>query len=150
LRIPEGAEPFDSGLLAVDDRFRWTFDVEGTYDYYSKDGLAIGVLGRIVVGKPGGPGEKPPHYGGAEGGAPIYRRAIRVFEMLDSREIVNLKRVAFPLQKFEGKSLESIWNTARVESRTRKSFPLSSTFSPLLIGKSCWGPIPTQLDCLCH
>lgn len=99
LRIPDGAKPFDSGPLAQGDTFRWTFEVEGTYDYYSKSHTAMGLIGRIVVGKPGGPGEKPPRYGGAEGRAPIYSRAMRVFEILDSQEIVARKAVPFPVQK---------------------------------------------------
>ena len=65
LRMPEGAEPFDSGLMSQGDTFRWTFDVEGTYDYFSKNHVGLGMVGRIVVGRPGGPGEKPPRYGGA-------------------------------------------------------------------------------------
>ena len=36
LRIPEGAQPFDSGMLAAMESFQWTFEVEGTYDYFSK------------------------------------------------------------------------------------------------------------------
>ena len=37
LRIPENAKPFDSGLIGEDsdryNKFEWTFEVEGTYDY---------------------------------------------------------------------------------------------------------------------
>ena len=99
LRIPEGATPFDSGLLARGDTFRWTFNVEGTYDYFSKNHVGMGVVGRIVVGRPGGPGEQAPRYGGAEGRAPIYPRAMKVFEELDSEEIVRLKKVPFPGSK---------------------------------------------------
>ncbi|MCZ6485153.1 MAG: hypothetical protein O6826_05595 [Acidobacteria bacterium] len=99
LRIPEGAEPFDSGVLAREDIFRWTFDVEGTYDYFSKNHLGMGVVGRIIVGRPGGPGEMPPRYGGAQGRAPIYPRAMPVFEFLDSQEIVRQRTVSFPTDK---------------------------------------------------
>jgi plastocyanin len=64
LRIPEGAEPFDSRTMAPGEGiFSWTFDVEGTYDYYSRPHEYLGMVGRIVVGKPGGPGEEPPGYG---------------------------------------------------------------------------------------
>ena len=96
LRIPESARPFDSPLLAQADTFRWTFDVEGTYDYFSRNHLTMGLIGRIVVGRPGGPGEKPPRYGGTEGRAPIFPRAMHVFEALKSEEIVRRKAVAFP------------------------------------------------------
>ena len=74
LRIPEGAEPFDSGMLATLQTFRWTFKVAGTYDYYSKYHEGAGLLGRIVVGTPGGPAEQPPRYGGSEGRAPSMPR----------------------------------------------------------------------------
>ena len=99
LRIPEDAKPFDSPLLAQADTFRWTFEKEGTYDYFSRNHLTMGLVGRIVVGRPGGPGEKPPRYGGAEGRAPIYSRAMRVFEALNSEEIVSRKAVPFPTAK---------------------------------------------------
>ncbi|MBI2821535.1 MAG: hypothetical protein HYX74_04870 [Acidobacteria bacterium] len=99
LRIPEGAKPFDSGILAQADTFRWRFDIEGTYDYFSRNHTAMGLLGRIVVGRPGGPGERPPRYGGSEGRAPIYPRAMRVFEALNSQEIVRRKTVPFPVDR---------------------------------------------------
>ena len=99
LRIPEGAKPFDSGMLATGDTFQWTFDVEGTYDYFSKYHEGIGLIGRIVVGKPGGPAEKPARYGGAEGRAPIYAAEMRVFAVLSSKEIVEAKAVPFPVDK---------------------------------------------------
>jgi len=99
LRIPEGAEPFDSGMLATLQTFRWTFKVAGTYDYYSKYHEGAGLLGRIVVGTPGGPAEQPPRYGGSEGRAPIYAKGIRVFDILDSREIVEKKAVPFPVDQ---------------------------------------------------
>ena len=47
LRIPEGAQPFDSGMLAAMESFQWTFDVEGTYDYFSKHHEGAGLIGRI-------------------------------------------------------------------------------------------------------
>jgi len=99
LRIPEGAESFDSGLMSQGDTFRWTFDVEGTYDYFSTNHVGLGVVGRIIVGQPGGPGEKPPRYGGAEGRAPIYQRAMEVFAQIDSQEIVRAKKVSIPTDK---------------------------------------------------
>ena len=99
LRIPEGAQPFDSGMLAAMESFQWTFDVEGTYDYYSKHHEGAGLIGRIVVGSPGGPGERDPRYGGSEGRSPIYRQGMTVFGEIDSREIVEKKSVAFPVEK---------------------------------------------------
>ncbi len=99
LRIPEGGQPFDSGMLAAMESFQWTFDVEGTYDYYSKHHEGAGLIGRIVVGSPGGPGERDPRYGGSEGRSPIYRQSMTVFGEIDSREIVEKKSVPFPKQK---------------------------------------------------
>ena len=99
LRIPEGAKPFDSGMLASLQTWQWTFDVEGTYDYFSKYHEGIGLIGRIVVGRPGGPAEKPPRYGGAEGRAPIFAMGMRVFSVLNSKEIVERKSVPFPVDR---------------------------------------------------
>ncbi|MBI2820986.1 MAG: hypothetical protein HYX74_02060 [Acidobacteria bacterium] len=99
LRIPEGAKPFDSGMLATMQTFEWTFDVEGTYDYFSKYHEGVGLIGRIVVGRPGGPAEKPPGYAGPEGRAPIYAIGMRVFSVLNSREIVEKKSVPFPADR---------------------------------------------------
>ena len=81
LRIPTGAMPFDSGILATMQTWEWTFTVAGTYDYYSKHHEAAGLIGRVVVGAPGGPGEKPPRYGGSEGRTPIYRLGMRIFKL---------------------------------------------------------------------
>ena len=70
LRIPENAEPFDSGIMIQGDydpneaqaanraTFEWVFEEEGTYDYYSRNHERLGAVGRIVVGSPGGPAEK--------------------------------------------------------------------------------------------
>lgn len=60
LRIPEGAAPWDSGILGIQDRgltFSYTFTVAGTYDYYCFPHEFLGMVGRIVVDAPGGPGE---------------------------------------------------------------------------------------------
>lgn len=95
LRIPETAVPFDLGypekLL-----FDWKFEVEGTYDYFSKYQEVLGMIGRIVVGRPGGPGEKPWGYGGRDGRSPIYEAVLKTTKLLDSREIVSKKTIPFP------------------------------------------------------
>jgi len=60
LRIPEAAEPWDSGTLYEPGAsFKVTFMREGVYDYYCKPHEAGGMAGRIVVGAPGGPGDRP-------------------------------------------------------------------------------------------
>jgi plastocyanin len=57
LRIPESAAPWDSGYLVnPGDRFEVTLTVEGVYDYFCLPHEAAGMVGRIVVGRPGGPG----------------------------------------------------------------------------------------------
>lgn len=62
LRIPEAAEPWDSGVFTEPDRqFEVTFEVEGVYDYYCTPHEMLGMVGRIVVGEPqGGPATTPP------------------------------------------------------------------------------------------
>lgn len=57
LRIPAAARPWDSGYLTEPgSRFEMTFTVEGTYDYFCAPHEAAGMVGRIIVGRPGGPG----------------------------------------------------------------------------------------------
>jgi len=63
LRIPEGAEPWDSGILGLADKpfkFEHVFRTAGTYDYYCLPHEFLGMVGRIVVGRPGGPAEEKP------------------------------------------------------------------------------------------
>ncbi len=98
LRIPEQAEPFDSGILWNGETFDWKFEVEGTYDVYSRNQEMIGAVGRIVVGKPGGPGEKPLGYGSREGRAPIYKEVIRTLELAKSEDIVREKMIPYPAE----------------------------------------------------
>lgn len=103
LRIPESAKPFDSGIVGSDPSkpaFQWTFDVEGTYDYFSKYHENVGMIGRIVVGKPGGPGEKPWGYGNKEGRRPIFPAVLERAKLLDSNEIVSKKAIRFPYNQF--------------------------------------------------
>ena len=56
-RIPEGAEGWNSGAINR-GTFEHTFEIEGTYDYYCVPHLAPGMVGRVVVGSPGGPAEE--------------------------------------------------------------------------------------------
>ena len=97
LRMPENARPFDTRTMAEGGgTFRWTFEEEGTYDYFSTEYEYLGMVGRIVVGKPGGPGERPPGYGNREGRMVMYRDAARLFQFLKSDKIVQEKVVPFP------------------------------------------------------
>jgi plastocyanin len=59
LRIPAGAKPWDSGYLLPGARFSVTLTEEGVYDYFCLPHEAAGMVGRIVVGQPGGAGAIP-------------------------------------------------------------------------------------------
>ncbi|GLQ57049.1 plastocyanin/azurin family copper-binding protein [Devosia nitrariae] len=52
LRIPNGAEPWNSDYLLPDESFEVTLTVEGVYDYYCIPHEHAGMAGRIVVGMP--------------------------------------------------------------------------------------------------
>lgn len=57
-RIPDGAEAWDSGTLSeTGASFSHTFETEGTYDYFCTPHKTLGMVGRLVVGEPGGPAE---------------------------------------------------------------------------------------------
>jgi len=84
LRIPEGAEPWSSGFLVTPGaHFDVTFTVEGVYDYYCLPHEAAGMVGRIVVGRPSGPGALPFDYfkndPGAAGWKPVPEAARKTF-----------------------------------------------------------------------
>lgn len=56
LRIPPGATSWDSGFLLPDESFEVTLTAPGVYDYYCMPHEMAGMVGRIVVGRPGDPG----------------------------------------------------------------------------------------------
>lgn len=63
LRIPESAAAWDSGFLVnPGDHFDVTLTAPGVYDYYCMPHEAAGMVGRIVVGRTGGPGAEPFDY----------------------------------------------------------------------------------------
>jgi plastocyanin len=63
LRIPEAAEPWDSGyLVEPGDSFEITLTVPGVYDYFCAPHEMAGMVGRIIVGEPSGPGALPFDY----------------------------------------------------------------------------------------
>jgi plastocyanin len=63
LRIPESAVPWDSGFLVhPGDHYDVTLTVPGVYDFYCMPHEAVGMVGRIVVGQPLGPGAEPFDY----------------------------------------------------------------------------------------
>lgn len=63
LRIPKEAAPWDSDYLVnPGDAFEVTLMVDGVYDYFCTPHEMAGMVGRIVVGRPGGPGAQPFDY----------------------------------------------------------------------------------------
>jgi plastocyanin len=63
LRIPAAAEPWDSGyLVEPGDSFEITLAVPGVYDYFCAPHEMAGMVGRIIVGEPSGPGALPFDY----------------------------------------------------------------------------------------
>lgn len=57
LRIPEGAEPWHSGMLGLTSgtEFTYGFEVPGVYDYFCQPHYSFGMVGRIVVPPEDGP-----------------------------------------------------------------------------------------------
>ena len=63
LRIPDGAEPWDSGFLVnPGDHFAVTLTVPGVYDFFCAPHELAGMVGRIIVGHATGPGAEPFDY----------------------------------------------------------------------------------------
>lgn len=63
LRIPDRAEPWDSHFLVnPGSHFEVTLTVPGVYDYFCMPHEVAGMVGRIVVGRPEGPGALPFDY----------------------------------------------------------------------------------------
>ncbi|MEE6209274.1 plastocyanin/azurin family copper-binding protein [Salarchaeum sp. III] len=58
-RVPADGTAFDSGTISQGS-FEHTFEAPGTYDYYCIPHKTVGMVGRIVVGSPGGPAEDSP------------------------------------------------------------------------------------------
>jgi len=49
-RIPNAADPWDSGYIMPGNDYEHTFDVEGVYDYFCIPHEQAGMVGRIIVG----------------------------------------------------------------------------------------------------
>jgi len=81
-RIPEGAEPWDSGYLLPDESFFVTLRLEGVYDFYCAPHEHAGMVGRIIVGQPGrSPGDSVSARPAS--GEPIPEIALRAFPSVD-------------------------------------------------------------------
>jgi plastocyanin len=86
LRIPEAARPWASDYLQPGEHFAVTFTVAGAYDYYCTPHEAAGMVGRIIVGRPGGPATLPFDYFVAQGRdwLPVPEAAQRAFPAIDT------------------------------------------------------------------
>jgi plastocyanin len=57
-RIPDGAQSWESSILTESGAtYEHTFETAGTYDYFCGPHKSLEMVGRIVVGEPGGPAE---------------------------------------------------------------------------------------------
>lgn len=56
LRIPKEAQSWASDFLLPGERFEVKLTVEGVYDYYCAPHEMAGMVGRLIVGHPSGPG----------------------------------------------------------------------------------------------
>lgn len=90
-RIPEGAQAWDSGILGLQDRgltFSHTFKVPGTYDYYCFPHEFLGMVGRVVVDVPGGPGE-------SDDFANLSEASVQQLQALNSADITSASGTRF-------------------------------------------------------
>jgi plastocyanin len=99
LRIPEAAAPWDSGYLVnPGEHFDVTLTAEGVYDYFCLPHEMAGMVGRIMVGRPTGPGALPFDYfldnPEAAQWRPVPDAAAKAFPSID--QIMNQKIIRFP------------------------------------------------------
>lgn len=101
LRIPEKAAPWDSGFLQPGGKFEYTFTEEGVYDYFCLPHEGAGMVGRIIAGRPSGPGALPyDYYRGRPGTAdwlPMPPAAQKAFPSVE--QIMNEKEIRFELKE---------------------------------------------------
>lgn len=97
LRIPDAAQPWASDFLLPGKSFEVRLTVEGVYDYYCAPHEIAGMVGRLIVGHPSGPGTLPFDYFRAQGKdwKPVPPAAQRAFPRAD--EIMREKVVRSPL-----------------------------------------------------
>jgi plastocyanin len=82
LRMPEGAEPWNSDYLLPNETFSVTFIQEGIYDFFCVPHEHAGMVGRIVVGRPDRPPMDNPSRQPA-GGEPVPEIALQAFPSVD-------------------------------------------------------------------
>lgn len=59
LRIPTTAKPWSSDVLQPGEHFEVTLTVPGVYNYFCLPHEKAGIVGRLIVGQPTGPGSRP-------------------------------------------------------------------------------------------
>jgi plastocyanin len=95
LRIPEKAEPWNSDYLLPNETFEVKLTIEGVYDFFCIPHEQAGMVGRIIVGRPIGPGAQPFDYfrNSTKGRdwVPVPKEARGVFPSVD--EIMRQKSV---------------------------------------------------------
>ena len=101
LRIPDDAVPWNSGYLVnPGDHFAVTLKREGVYDYFCIPHEMFGMVGRIIVGKPIGPGSLPfDYYRGRPGTASwlsVPEAAQKAFPSVDKIMRERIVRVSHP------------------------------------------------------
>lgn len=97
LRIPQQARPWDSGFLLPGQHFDVTLTAEGVYDYYCTPHEMAGMVGRLIIGHPAGPGTLPFDYFKSQSKhwKPVPEAAQKAFPSVE--EIVQKKVVRSPL-----------------------------------------------------
>ncbi len=83
LRIPEAVQPWDSDYLLPNERFEVRLTAEGVYDYFCVPHEVAGMVGRIIVGRPAGPGMRPFETSGIDAGG-VPEAAQRAFPSVDA------------------------------------------------------------------
>ncbi|MFB6219604.1 MAG: plastocyanin/azurin family copper-binding protein [Halobacteriaceae archaeon] len=74
LRIPDGADAFDSGVLGAGETYEHTFETPGVYNYFCIPHESLGMVGLVVVDGPqGGPGTNPPTEVSGKAGSALKR-----------------------------------------------------------------------------
>ena len=98
LRIPKNAQPWASDYMLPGQSFEVTLTEEGVYDYFCAPHELAGMVGRIIAGKPTGPGSLPFDYFKSEGQhwREVPPEAQRAFPSI--ADIVREKIIASPLK----------------------------------------------------
>jgi plastocyanin len=82
LRIPEGADPWDSDYLLPNESFTVTLTLEGVYDFFCVPHEHAGMVGRIIAGRPS-PSSASRLSAQAPGAESIPEIALRAFPSVD-------------------------------------------------------------------